>query len=109
NDGLISAIASDHLPQDIESKKCEFDHAAFGIIALESFIGGLGKALDGKVSWERIIELISINPRRILQLEIPTIEEGNWAELTFFNPELEWVFEKSHIQSKSANSPYIGK
>ncbi len=107
--GLISAIASDHLPQDIENKKCEFDHASFGIIALESFIGGLGKALEGKVSWERIIELISINPRRILNLEVPTIEQGNWAELTFFDPDLEWTFEKHHIQSKSANSPYIGK
>ncbi|HAD96254.1 MAG TPA: dihydroorotase, partial [Cryomorphaceae bacterium] len=109
NDDLISAIASDHLPQDIENKKCEFDHAAFGIIALESFIGAIGKSLEGKVSWERIIELISINPRRILNLEIPSIEEGNWAELTFFNPALEWTFEKKHIQSKSANSPFIGK
>ena len=58
-----------------KNKKCEFDHAAFGIIALESFIGAIGKSLEGKVSWERIIELISINPRRILNLEIPSIEE----------------------------------
>ncbi len=108
-EGLISAIASDHLPQDIENKKCEFDHAAFGIISLESFAGAIGRALDGQLNWGQIIELISINPRKILGLEVPTIEEGNWAELTFFDPQLEWTFARNHLQSKSANSPFIGK
>ena len=87
----------------------EFDHSAFGMISLETFIGALGKALDGKVSWDKIIELIALNPRRILGLEIPTIEEGNAAELTFFDPEKEWIFNKKDIQSKSTNTPFIGK
>ena len=65
--------------------------------------------MDGKVSWDKIIELIALNPRRILGLEIPTIEEGNAAELTFFDPEKEWIFNKKDIQSKSTNTPFIGK
>lgn len=109
NDGVIQAIASDHSPENIENKMCEFEHASFGAIALESFIGSLGKALDGKVSWEKIIELISINPRRILGLAIPTIQEGSSAELSFFDTEKEWVFSKDDIQSKSKNSPFIGE
>lgn len=109
NDGIIHAIASDHYPENIENKMCEFDHAAFGIESLEAFIGALGKALDGKVSWDKIIELIAINPRRILGIEIPVIEKGNWAELTFFNPEKEWILTKKDIQSKSTNTPFIGK
>ena len=109
NEGVIHAISSDHYPESIENKMCEFDHASFGIEALEAFIGALGKALDGKVSWDRIIELIAINPRRILGIEIPVIQEGNWAELTFFNPEKEWILNKTDIQSKSTNNPFIGK
>ncbi len=109
NKGLIHAIASDHYPENVENKMCEFDHSAFGMISLETFIGALGKALDGKVSWDKIIELIALNPRRILGLEIPTIEEGNAAELTFFDPEKEWIFNKKDIQSKSTNTPFIGK
>jgi dihydroorotase len=108
-DGIIQVITSDHSPQDVESKKCEFDHADFGMISLESFFGALGKALDGKLSWDKIIELIAINPRRILDLELPTIEKGKWAEMTFFNPDLKWTLQKEHIQSKSHNSPFIGK
>jgi dihydroorotase len=109
NKGLIHAIASDHYPENVENKMCEFDHSAFGMISLETFIGALGKAFDGKVSWDKIIELIALNPRRILGLEIPTIEEGNAAELTFFDPEKEWIFNKKDIQSKSTNTPFIGK
>lgn len=109
NKGIIHVISSDHYPEPIENKKCEFDHASFGMETLEAFIGALGKALDGKVSWEKIIELIAINPRRILGIEIPTIEEGNWAEMTFFNPDKEWILEKKDIQSKSTNTPFIGK
>lgn len=109
NEGIIHAIASDHYPESIENKMCEFDHAAFGMETLEAFIGALGKALDGKVSWDKIIELIAINPRRILGVEIPVIEEGNWAELTFFNPDKEWILDKKDIQSKSTNTPFIGK
>lgn len=108
-DDVIHAIASDHYPENIENKMCEFDHAAFGIISLESFVGAVGKALSDELGWERIIELIAINPRRILGLQIPTIEEGNMAELSFFNPEKEWTFSKKDIQSKSTNSPFIGK
>lgn len=106
---VLHVITSDHSPQDIENKMCEFDHAAFGVVSLESFIGAIGKALDGKIEWSRIIELISINPRRVLGLEIPTIKEGQWAELSFFNPDKEWIFSKEHLQSKSSNSPFIGK
>ena len=106
---VIHAIASDHYPETIENKKCEFDNASFGIISLESFIGAVGKILGDELGWEKIIELISINPRRILGMEIPSIKEGNWAELTFFNPNKEWKIQKGDLQSKSRNSPFIGK
>lgn len=108
-EGLIDVITSDHTPQNIESKKCEFDMASFGMIGLESFFGALLKALDNQIELEKIIDLIAINPRKILNLPIPSIEVGSWAEMTLFNPGLEWIFSKEDIQSRSQNTPFIGQ
>lgn len=106
-DGTIDAITSDHRPQDIESKDLEFDLAANGMIGLETAFA-LINTNKGKIKLETIIEKLSNNPRKILKLKQPKIAEGELANLTIFDPELEWVFEKKNIQSKSVNSPFIG-
>jgi dihydroorotase len=105
----IDVIVSDHCPEDPESKDVEFDHAAFGIIALETAFAAANTALFGKIETEKLIEKLSINPRRILGLEIPIVKEGEKANLTMFNPKLEWEFTEKHIASKSRNTPFIGQ
>jgi dihydroorotase len=62
----------------------------------------------GKIKLETLIHAISTNPRKIFKLNQPKIAEGEIANLTIFNPKQNWVFEKKHIQSKSANTPFIG-
>jgi dihydroorotase len=106
-DGTIDAITSDHRPQDIESKDLEFDYASNGMIGLESAFG-LINTNKGKIKLETIINSITTNPRNILRLEQPKIAEGELANITLFDPEAEWVFEKKNIKSKSANTPFIG-
>lgn len=106
---LIQVITSDHTPVDIENKKCEFDQAEFGMIGLETLFGALGTLQDEGLELDNIIEKIALNPRKVLNLEAPVVEEGSWAEFTFFDPEEEWVFEKKNIQSKSANTPFVGR
>lgn len=106
-DGTIDVITSDHRPQDIESKDIEFDHASNGMIGLETAFA-LINSHKGKIKIETIIEKLSNNPRRILKLKQPKIAEGELANLTIFNPEFEWMFEKKNSRSKSANSPFIG-
>lgn len=108
-DGTIDAICSDHTPEDIEDKKKEFDHAAFGIIALETCFAIANSSLKSSLSLDKIIEKLTINPRKILKQNIPSIKEGEKANLTFFNPDHKWTFEKKHIKSKCANTPFIGK
>lgn len=105
----IDVICSDHSPENIENKKIEFDNAAFGIIGLETLFGLLGKYLSDKLTLEEIIEKISSNPRKIALKEILKIEEGEKANITLFNPELEWEFNKRDIKSKSINTPFIGE
>lgn len=108
-DGTIDVIASDHSPEDEENKKVEFDYAAFGIIGLETAYAVINTTLSNSLAQEQIIEKIAVNPRKILNLEIPSVDEGNEANLTLFNPSLKWTFTENHIHSKSKNTPFTGK
>ena len=108
-DGTIDVIVSDHNPQDIESKDLEFDLADNGMIGLESCFGVLNAALNQKISLEVMIDSLTKNPRYILGLTPVAIKEGVEANLTLFNPNKKYVFEKFHIVSSNKNSGFIGK
>lgn len=103
----IDVICSDHSPQDTESKDVEYESAKHGIIGLETAFACACTVLKKHLTIDKLIEKISINPRKILNLPLPVIEAGAQANLTLFNPEEEWTFEEKHIRSKSKNSPFI--
>lgn len=107
-EGTVCCIASDHTPVDIEDKKCEFEQAAYGTIGLQTAFGAAWKALSGQIDLQKMIELISINPRRRFGVEVPSIIVGGLAEMTLFDPSARWTFAKDMIESKSQNSAFIG-
>ncbi|MGB3948291.1 MAG: dihydroorotase [Bacteroidia bacterium] len=107
-DGTIDVITSDHRPQDIESKDVEFDYAANGMIGLESAFALVNSTKD-KLKLEAIIKTLTVNPRTILKLKQPKIAQGESANLTVFDPDFEWTFDKQAIKSKSRNTPFIGQ
>lgn len=104
-DGTIDAIVSDHTPHDEESKNLEFDHADFGMTGLETAFS-LATMYSG-LSTDDIVEKFTAKPRHILRLEEITVAEGSPANLTFFEPDTEWVYEKTY--SKSKNTPFLGQ
>jgi dihydroorotase len=106
-DGTIDVIVSDHNPQDEESKKLEFDMAEFGIIGLETVFPVIN-TYKKVISLEDLIEKITNNPRKILRLQNPMIEEGQRANLTVFSSSESWIYEEKNVVSKSKNSPFIG-
>jgi len=108
-DGIIDVIVSDHNPQDIESKDLEFDLADNGMVGLESCFGVANAALSSKASLEILVDTLTKNPRAVLGLQEVSVKEGEEANLTIFNPEKKYVFEKSHIVSSNKNSGFIGK
>jgi len=60
------------------------------------------------LSWGRLVELMSLGPARILGLNKKgALSEGNDADITIIDPEKEWIYTESSIQSKSKNSPFI--
>lgn len=107
-DGTIDCIASDHAPHSIEEKEMEFIYAPDGVIGLETEVGLALTELYHKkhLTLEQIIEKFAINPRKILGLEIPSIEIGKKANLTIFDPNLVWTVDVSKFKSKSKNSPF---
>jgi dihydroorotase len=106
-DGTIDVIVSDHNPQDEESKNLEFDMADFGVIGLETAFSVVNTFSN--LSIEKIIEKLTINPRKLLRLKNVSIEKGNQANLSIFDPSQDWIYESKNIQSKSKNSPFIDK
>jgi dihydroorotase len=104
----IDVIVSSHSPQDEESKKLEFDHADFGMLGLQTFFPGICmKVADGDLStW---LTKFTVNPRKILDIPIPEIKVGQKANITIFDPEMEWKYDETSNFSKSTNSPFLGK
>jgi len=103
-DGVISILTSDHRPVDIEDKKKEFSLAKSGTIGLESFFGAVNSVLD----LEDIITNITRNPRSVFGVAQPEIKEGAKANLTFFNPDINWKFSTDSILSTSKNAAFLG-
>jgi dihydroorotase len=108
-DGTIDVISTDHSPITDEYKKIEFDNAANGIIGLETAFGLLGRYILPDIDLNTLITKISNNPRKILRMDEVIIKEGEKANITLFNPDQEWIFKTEDIESKSLNTPFIGR
>ena len=107
-DGTIDCIASDHAPHSIEEKESEFQFAPNGIVGLETTLGlSLSELVHKKkLTIEELINKLSINPRKILNLEVPKFDKGSLANFTIFDPEIVWTVDISKFKSKSKNSPF---
>lgn len=108
-DGTIDAVCTQHTPHEIEFKNVEFEIAAYGITGLETAFSILNMSTSKVLKLEQIVELLSINPRKILGVEIPVIDLHQDANLTVFDPYLEWTYTDQNRKSKSANNPLINK
>jgi len=109
-DGTIDVIATDHAPHTIDEKEVEYTSAPFGIVGLETAVGLACTELvaSGVLTLVQMIEKFSTNPRRILSLPAVRIVEGEMADLTIFDPDVEWVVDIQSFHSKSKNSPFHG-
>jgi dihydroorotase len=98
-DGTVDMVTSDHNPLDIELKKIEFDHAAYGSIGLESAFG----ALLNIFSLNDTVKLLTMHKKRFGISSNP-LQIGEPLSVTLFNPEGTHVFSEAHILSKSKNT-----
>ncbi len=104
-DGTIDTVSSHHMPQHLDTKRCSFEEASFGAESLETVFPILLKTLN---DLNTIISILSTNPRAIFGLPQPIIEAGNKAVLTIFDTTTTYLFDKTHIRSRSMNNPLLG-
>jgi len=109
-DGSIDVIATDHAPHHYDEKQVEFDRAPFGIIGLETAVSlCLDRLLHrGIVGLPRLIELLSVNPARILGVAGGSLAEGAPADITVLAPDLPVTVAAAEMRSKSKNMPFEG-
>lgn len=107
-EGIIDFLVSDHTPQDAEHKMVEFEHAAFGMSALETFFSVARTAMKN-LPLETLIHRMSIAPRNILGIPVPTLQVGEKASLVIFEPDTEVVYDAQNWESLSKNSLFIGR
>jgi len=110
-DGTLSILCSDHAPHANFEKEVEFDAAPFGIVGLETELGLFLELLVHKtrtIDLPRLIEMFTVNPARLLQIEAGTLSAGLAADITLIDPELEWTVDAAAFQSMSRNTPFDG-
>lgn len=105
-DGTIDMIASHHMPHEFDSKILEFEYAKNGMIQLETSFNVL-KASIPEISDKRLVELLSINPRKIFGLPDYSIVEGGAAVMTIYSSKINSLVDKNYIHSRSKNSPFM--
>lgn len=111
-DGTIDIVATDHAPHPTESKECEWQYAAFGMLGLETAL---------PIVWQTMIETklmsisdlqtrMSIAPAQIgrYHTQGKSLTKGAPANLTLFNPNSGWKVDRDLVASKSKNTPFHG-
>jgi dihydroorotase len=107
NDGTIDFIVTNHSPQNIEEKQCEFDLAEFGQSSIETAFSLYSTYLSKNISVEKWVEVISTNSRQYFNQELSSIHENEKANLTVFNLDESWIVKASDLNSKSKNTPVL--
>ena len=108
-DGTIDCIITDHAPHAAE-EKAVFEKAPNGVVGLETSLAATLTALyhTGEISLNRVVELMCVNPRRILGLDVPAIEPGKTADLVIADIGRKWTVEPEKLHSKSHNTVFKG-
>ncbi len=107
-DGSITVIATDHAPHTATAKLVEFDDAPFGIIGLETAFGVVMNELyhKGVLTLPELIAKLTTGPADVIGWQDYSLANGHPADITIFDPTMEWTVNPAEFYSKSRNTPY---
>ena len=110
-DGTIDVIATDHAPHHYDAKEREFDDAPNGIIGLETALGLAITELvgTGLLTLPELVARMSTLPAKIFGLPGGTLAPGSPADVTVFDPAVEWTVRPQEFFSRSRNTPFAGR
>jgi dihydroorotase len=109
-DGTIDCIATDHAPHATSEKEGEFDHAAFGVVGLETAVSVLLDKLvqPGLVPLPTLVARLTADPARLLNLPGGSLAPGAAADVTVLDLDARVTVEPKRFKSKSRNTPFAG-
>ena len=109
-DGTIDMIATDHAPHSLEEKSRGFDKSSFGVVGLETSFAVSYTELVKKnvISFERLVELMSVNPRKRFGLDGGYIENGEVADICIVDTETTWKVNPEEFLTKGRSTPFEG-
>ncbi len=112
-DGTIDIVATDHAPHPSESKACEWQAAANGMVGLESALRVVHQSMvqTGLLEWRDVARVMSTTPARIGMLKGhgTPLEVGQPAHITLYDPSATGAFTVADLRGRSENSPYLGR
>lgn len=109
-DGTIDAIASDHCPQDQDSKRLPFAQAAFGVIGLQTLLAAsLELVVSGRIALLDLLRRLTAAPAAILGLEAGRIAKGAPADLVLLDLDTSWTVTEKSLFSLAKNTPFEGR
>ena len=111
-DGTIDIVATDHAPHPAESKECEWQEAAFGMLGLETALSIVNKTMveTKSLSWAQVAERMSYMPAKIARYidHGRELVVGSPANLTVMNPTKTYRVDRDLVASRSRNTPFHG-
>ncbi|MBT3990310.1 MAG: dihydroorotase [Rhodospirillaceae bacterium] len=106
-DGTIDLIASDHTPQDADSKRLPFTQAESGGVGLETLLAvSLDLYHNGEMTLLETLAKITHVPAELLKLPAGKLAKGAAADLMLFDPERGWQVKDTDLASKAKNTPF---
>ncbi len=109
-DGTVDVIASDHTPQDQDSKRLPFASAEFGVVGVETMLAvTLRLVHDGTISLLELFRAMTVAPARLLGIEGGTLAPGAPADLVLFDLEAPWRITETGLRSLSKNTAFEGR
>ena len=109
-ENLIDVIVSDHIPEDEESKRLPFSQAATGAIGIETLLPlALEMHHNESLPLDKIIETLTVNPAKILQINKGTLTKGSDGDICILDLDAPWMVKAEKLKSKSKNTAIEGR
>ena len=109
-DNTIDIIATDHAPHSEREKSKGFAKSPFGIIGFETALPlSLDLVRNNFLSLFELVDKLSCRPAKLSKIKRGSLKKGSIADITIFDPNKKFKFTKKMVNSKSKNSPFLGK
>lgn len=106
---VVGALISNHTPLEEELKKVEFPYATPGATGLETCLPACITYLKDHADIPSIVHKLTISPRKLMDVSVPSIEKGAKAELCIFDSDIDYIYTSEDNKSLSVNNPFFGK